>query len=242
MLFDIFFGLPNIFSFLAPYYLLPILPELGFTLIRNQHSSGHFLITGFVFVGAIFGLEKIINFGEEKFVQKGIGKLHYKFVLYILFTLLLLIVLFRYYYLKPETDFADNLGPMPFTRGFSLGFYKPTGHTDIGHKLLKLIPDEASCITSPSLAIHLGRCESLSLFTREVLKIDYNWEYIFLDLSIPEFYHIEKNEFLLQLKKFLTNGKYGAVAFEDGWLLLKKGYTQGKNGEVLNYMETRFAE
>lgn len=131
---------------------------------------------------------------------------------------------------------------MPFTRDFNFKFYRPTEHTNIGHKFLKMIPDEASCITSPSLAIHLGRCKFLSLFAREVLSIRYDWDYIFLDLSNTELYHIEKNEFLSQLNKFLADNMYGTVAFEDGWLLLKKGYTQEKNGEVLNYIERRFAK
>ncbi|MCK9603504.1 MAG: DUF2079 domain-containing protein [Candidatus Omnitrophica bacterium] len=232
MLFYAFCFLPNILAFISPLYLLPIIPEVLFLSIRNQHSSGLFLLLPFVFVAAIFGTGKIIKALAD----------HKGFILkreplcIALAGIILLFSLGTHYYIKPISDFKDKLGVMPFTRGFSLKFYDPTKHTKTGYKFLKMIPVDSSCFASQSLAAHLGGVSYLGRTDRFTLAENYAWDYIFLDLSKKDFYLISDKDYFLRLKKFLVEDNYGVVGFEDGWLLLQKGYKQDKNSEVLNYM------
>ncbi|MBZ9577944.1 DUF2079 domain-containing protein [Patescibacteria group bacterium] len=226
-----FYPLPNIFVFLSPLHLLPIIPEIGFILLRNQHSSGHFLILAFIFAGAVYGTEKAINKFFVKY--KGIKK---ELLHKILAVLILIVAFLQHYYVKPKGVFGDKLGPMPFSKNFHFGYYRPTRHSEIGHKLLKKIPSGASCITLQSLAPHLGRCKFLGVLSREVLIRKYKWDYIFVDLLKDDLYHIDRKELLLQLKYFLAEDNYGVVHMEDGWLLARKGYNKNKNAEALIYI------
>lgn len=236
MLIYVFCYLPNIFSFFSLRYILPIIPELGFLLIRNQHSSGHFIILAFVFVGGIYGLEKIINIIGKVFFKHSGRELKRSLLYKILGTIILFTALFQHYFIKPKCDFSDNLGPIPFTKHFNFRFYKPTEHIMTGYKFLSMIPSEASCLTQQSLATHLGRCRYVGRFDRYSIRQAYSWDYIFVDLFKNDYYQIDKKEYFLTLKKFLEEKNYGVLCFEDGWLLLKKGYSQNKNLTALIYI------
>ena len=234
MLIYAFSRLPNIFAFVAPLCLLPVIAEVGYILLRNQHSSGHFLILAFVFAGAIYGAERIIVLMHKAFFKyKNSKKLLYN----LLATFILVPVLLQHYYVQPKSNFSENLGPLPFTRYFNFNYYKLTEHARIGHKLLKMIPDEASCLTLQSLASHIGKCRYVGVFAMEVIERGYIWDYVFVDLLKDDHYHIEKGDYFLKLKQFLTQDSYGVVAFEDGWLLLKKDYAQNRNKEALHFIE-----
>jgi len=234
MLIYAFSRLPNIFAFVAPLYLLPVIAEVGYILLRNQHSSGHFLILAFVFAGAIYGAGRIIDLIHKTFFKYKNSK---KLLHNLLATFILVPVLLQHYYVQPKSNFSENLGPLPFTRGFSFKHYESTKHARIGHRLLKMIPDEASCLTLQSLAPHLGRCRWVGVFATYVIERDYTWDCIFVDLFKDDYYHIEKTTYFLGLKHFLTGEDYGVAAFENGWLLLKKGYEKNKNAEVLDFIK-----
>lgn len=237
MLFYLFLFPANFFCFFSPSYLLPVVFEIGYILVRNQHSSGHFLILAFVFAASIYGVNKIINFMDKVFYKDETKGLRNNLFANILATLILALGLMQHYYLKPKCDFYANLGPMPFTKSFNFKFYQPTKHTEVGYRLLKMIRPEGSCLTSPSLASHLNRCRFLALFNKYTIRKEYDWDYVFVDLSKDEFYQIESNDFFLKLRQLLIKGNYGVVEFEDGWLLLEKNYKQDKNIKVLTYIK-----
>ena len=234
MLIYAFSRLPNVFAFFSPLYLLPVIAEVGYALIRDQFSSGHFLILAFVFTGAIYGAERIINI-----IQRAVIKFKKNDFLLrnLLATFILIPALLQHYYVQPKSNFSENLGPLPFTKGFSLKHYNLTKHAHIGHKLLKMIPDEASCLAPEFLVPHLGRCRYFGLFDKYVIKRNYEWDYIFVDLYIHSYHNLGKTEYYLKLKHALTQDNYGAVAFEDEWLLLKKNYKKDKNAEVIKHIE-----
>ncbi len=234
MLIYIFSRLPNIFVFFSPLYLLPVIAEAGYILLRNQHSSGHFLILAFVFAGAIYGAGRIIDFIDKAFFKyKNSRKLLHN----LLATFILVPVLLQHYYVQPKSNFSENLGPLPFTQGFSFKDYKLTKHARIGHKFLKMIPDQASCLAPEFLVPHLGRCKYFGLFDKHVIEKYYEWDYIFVDLYTHSYYNLSETKYYSKLKHAIIQDSYGVVAFEDGWLLLKKDYAKEKNTEVLSCIE-----
>jgi len=236
MLFYIFYAIPNIFSFLSLFYLLPVIPELIFVLIRNQHSTAHFLILAFVFMGSVYGLERFINFIQPLFRQY-LSILPKKLSLPRIFAAVIIVsASMRHYYIKPKSDFSDKLGPMPFTKGFNWKFYNLNQHLLLGNKLLALIPANTSCLTQQSLAPHLGKCKYLAPITRQTIAENYNWEYIFLDLSKDDFYEINRNEVFLYLKGLIMQKNYGIMTFKDGWILLKYEYPKDNKIELLTYL------
>ena len=141
--------------------------------------------------------------------------------------LIIAFALFSYYYILPKTDFTDRLGPLPFTAKFSPDFYKFSEHARIGGKIIKIIPEESSCLTLQSIGFHLGKCKNVGVFNKYFTALDFRWDYIFVDLFKDDFYQISKKDFFSKLKNFILNEGYGVMRFEDGWLLLKKGYTGG---------------
>ena len=234
MLYSIFFVLPNIFSFLSPLNLFPIIPEMAYVLIRNQHSTGHFMILAFVFVGSIYGLKKMIRFISPILNWFKMTWLNHALLARVLAVLILIPFLIRHYYIKAEFDFSSKLGPVPFTRDFYFGYYNLDEHSLVGNRLLKMVPLGATCLTLQSLAGHMGRCRYIAPLESCVISEDYAWEYVFVDLYKDDLYHISKEKFLLYLRQLITQGKYGVMVFDDGWVLLKRGYALDKNKYLLN--------
>ncbi len=235
MLLYIFYPFPNIFSFISPLFLIPVIPEVGFVLIRNQHSSGLFLILAFVFVATILGLEKFINrlnaihlkylFSNSKYVYHNL-----------LATLILVFASLHYYYIKPSCDFSNELGPLPFAKNFNPKFYQTTKHSEVGYEFLKKLPPDKSCLTLQSLAAHLGRHQHIGIINRIALRENFEWDYIFVDLYKKDFYQITKKDYLLALRKFLLRDEYGVRDFKDGWLIIGKGQGRARNCEALDYI------
>ncbi len=220
---EIFLGLPGIFFLACPLFVLAAVPEAAFLLLRNQHSTGHYLVLAFVFLGAVCGLERLQRCGalfrNPSFLRG--------------FSILILAAsLAQYYYFKPHGDFAANLGYPPFSRGFHFSDYRQDRHSRIGTEVLKLIPDSSSCLTMQSLAGHLGRIEHVGVLARYVIAERYKWDYILVDLSKSDFYHLTPQEYYAGLAGYMANG-YNAVFFEDGWLLLHLGGAGTKNLEAL---------
>ena len=133
-----------------------------------------------------------------------------------------------------EFDFSNKLGPVPFTRDFNFRYYNLDEHSLIGSSLLKMVPLGATCLTLQSLAGHMGRCRYIAPLESCVISEDYNWEYVFVDLYKDDLYHISKEELLLYLRQLITQEKYGVMVFDDGWVLLKRGYVLDKNKYLLN--------
>ncbi len=220
MLLSMLVFLPNSFALFAPYFLLPIFPEIIYILIRNQHSSGHFPALAFVFFASIYGIDNFFRFFFMVFKRE-------KFKIYSLRLMSFLIVGFalcRYYYIPQKSDFGERLGPLPFTAQFDPNFYKFFQHAAIGEEIIKVIPAGSSCLTLQSIGFHLDKCESVGVFNRYFIASRIVWDYILVDLLKEDFYQISKEDYFLKLKSFILDEDYGVMRFEDGWLLLKKGY------------------
>lgn len=242
MLYSIFLNLPNIFSLLSPVNLLPVILEVMYVLIRNQLSTGHFLILTFVFWGAIYGIKKIIKFINYIFCKCNVRPPEYSFLAGILSILIITTTLLQHYYIKPKFDFANKLGPVPFSRDFDFGYYSPNRHIQLGRALLKLIPAGSSCLTTQSLAPHLGRCKYLGLVAPYVLSEGYHWGYVFVDLYGDDFSPMDRNQALSYLRQLITKNKYGVVACTDGWVLFKQSYVSDKNASLLNQLNKLLAD
>jgi uncharacterized membrane protein len=229
MLLTLLVFLPNSIAFCAPFFLLPVFPEIIYILIRNQHSSGHFLILAFVFLASIYGTDNLIWFCARLF-----GRANLKaYLSRIISFLIASFALFNHYYIPPKTDFGSRLGPLPLSAKFDADFYNYSRHAQIGEKIIKMIPEKTNCLTLQSIGFRLGKCENVGVFTRYVIAAHIQWEYIFLDLFKDDFYQISKKDYFLTLKEFILKDNYGVMYFEDGWLLLKRDHSGKANNPVL---------
>jgi len=237
MLYSILLFPPGIFSLFSPLSLLPVIPETIYILIRNQHSTGHFSILAFVFVGSVYGIKKVICLTNNIFSRYHKEPLNYNLLTRGLAVLIIVSALTRHYYIKPESDFSDKLGQAPFTCGFNLHRYALDEHSRIGHRLLEIIPPGSTCLTLQSLAGHLERCKYVAPLEDCVISENYSWGYVFIDLYKDDLYHIGKDKFIAYLRQLATGGNYGVVVFKDGWVLLKRGYSLEKNVYLLNQID-----
>jgi len=167
MLLVSFLYLPNIFCFFSLVWLLPIIPELLFILIRNQHSSGVFLILPFIFLGSIYGLARVFQSltGYDK-QNRGLAAI----LINLSASLILVFTVIQHYYIPKQNYFFGNLGPVPFTREFKLRDYRITAHARIGMNILKQVPLDSSCLASFFLAPQLAGIRQLERFYRFVLR------------------------------------------------------------------------
>lgn len=240
MLAYVLFRIPNIFALLFPVAFVPVIPEMVFLAVRNQHSSGHFFVFAFLFGGAIYGLERFLNFVHRLLHKAGarfFDKSHLKNTAA---GILIAVVLFQHYYYKPECSFSNRLGSVPFNKDFSFENYRVKEHDAIGNRFVAMIPSGVSCLTMQSIAWHLGQCRLLAHASQWVIKEGYPWEYVLLDLSRDDFQGMKKAEFYSFVRALVRKDGYGVIAFEDGWLLLKRGVDQSvSEDEVVRYMECR---
>ncbi len=232
LLWEIFTGFPYFFIFFAPVVLLACVPEAVFILLRNHHSSGHFILYALVFWGTACGCHRVLLWVEEFAVQW-----HWNFINRRIVGLLLGVIIIAYAALAHYRtgflfDFGPRMGAMPFTHNFSWELYHETRHVRVGKAMIAKIPERVRCMTFQSLAIHFKKCSLLGIFNQEFLQDQQEWDYIFLDLTSKDLYQISKPLFLDSLDAYLAQGKYGVVDFNDGWLLLKLHYFLEKNEQV----------
>ena len=107
-------------------------------------------------------------------------------------------------------------GSLPISRGFS--WPQVTTHDTMAQRFIDLIPSSASVSAQSSLVPHLSERNSIYLFPYQ----DDHADYIFLDITSFT-YPYTSNQYTSEVKKILLSGKYGVVAAQDGYLLLKKG-------------------
>ena len=107
-------------------------------------------------------------------------------------------------------------GSLPISRGFS--WPQVTTHDTTAQRIIDMIPSSASVSAQSSLVPHLSERNSIYLFPYQ----DDHADYIFLDITSFT-YPYTSNQYTSEVKKILLSGKYGVVAAQDGYLLLKKG-------------------
>jgi len=107
-------------------------------------------------------------------------------------------------------------GSLPFSRGFS--WPQVTDHVRLAQRFIDLIPQSASVSAQSSLVPHISERNSIYLFPYQ----DTTADYIFLDTTSFT-YPFQSSAYTSEVKKVLMGGKYGVVAAQDGYLLLKRG-------------------
>jgi uncharacterized membrane protein len=107
-------------------------------------------------------------------------------------------------------------GSLPFSRGFS--WPQVTNHVTLAQRFVDMIPASASVSAQSSLVPHISERNSIYLFPYQ----DDHADYIFLDTT-SYYYPLQSLSFINQVKKVIMNGKYGVVAAQDGYILLKRG-------------------
>ncbi len=107
-------------------------------------------------------------------------------------------------------------GSLPFSRAFS--WPQVTNHVRLAQRFINMIPTSASVSAQSNLVPHISERKSIYLFPYQ----DDSADYIFLDTT-STYYPLLSSAYIGQVKKVIMGGKYGVVAAQDGYLLLKRG-------------------
>ncbi len=110
-------------------------------------------------------------------------------------------------------------GVMPYARGFI--WPRATPHTRLASQFMAEIPSNASVTTQTALVPHLSERKNIYLFP---YAVNYA-EYILLDARGYVYPFKNYSSYAASVKTILQDGNYGVVNLQDGYLLLKKGYS-----------------
>lgn len=116
-----------------------------------------------------------------------------------------------------QTDYYR--GTMPY----SINFTWPSSSAHVGQAqhLIDMIPANASVSAQSSLVPHVSHRTSIYMFPYN----DQNVDYVFLDVTSDIFPYVDSVQYIGDVKTLLLSGRYGVVAAQDGYLLLKRGLT-----------------
>lgn len=116
----------------------------------------------------------------------------------------------------------------PLGKGFSWHYYADNAHQKLGRQMIKkYIPEGVPLATQMNYMTYLSNRLILRHFPYYK-----DAEYILLDLSTTPI----KTVFKLKpavIAEFVMMHDYGVVAYQDGWLIMKKGFSKKKNSEIL---------
>lgn len=115
-----------------------------------------------------------------------------------------------------RTDYYFH-GQLPFSIGFQ--WPQSSAHTALAQRFIDMIPPEASVSAQTKLVPHLSQRKSIYMFPYG----DTQAEYVFLDVTGDIYPYFESQPYDSAVKQVLASGKYGVVAAQDGYLLLKQG-------------------
>ncbi len=217
---------------LAPWILVLAVPSLAFNLFSSDpnqylgvfHYSAEIVpVLIFATIEAIvvilWGLQWFLNSIRERkeYQQKQPGEQSVAStrrlgLLLRPITLILLIGFVLFNVVRENYPY----GSLPISRGFS--WPQVTTHDTTAQRFIDMIPSSASVSAQSSLVPHLSERNSIYLFPYQ----DDHADYIFLDITSFT-YPYTSNQYTSEVKKILLSGKYGVVAAQDGYLLLKKG-------------------
>lgn len=121
-------------------------------------------------------------------------------------------------------------GQLPYSIGFS--WPQQNAHTALAQRFIDMIPPDASVSAQSKLPPHMSHRQHIYLFPYADTVADY----VLLDVTgdiYPYFQatpyageqdnHGYAGDYTSEVKRVLASGKYGVVAAQDGYLLLKKG-------------------
>ncbi len=200
-----------------PLFLLPVIVSLGRIFFLNNDTADVCFILPYIYLSAIYGLEKFIS------LTKYNNRLKFFFA-----GLIIILSGLSCYYL--HLPLQATCGPIPLTKGFNSTYYKISGHSKKGHEFLKLIPKDASILAQHPFIQHITRRKRLGTLNQGFNNKD--WEYIILDISVPQKLFPPPN-YKQNIENILQGNSYGVFEYDDGWLLLKKEYPRNRNQEVL---------
>jgi uncharacterized membrane protein len=115
-----------------------------------------------------------------------------------------------------RTDYYFH-GQLPFSIGFQWPQSSP--HTDLAQHFIDMIPQDASVSAQTKLVPHLSERKSIYMFPYDDMHADY----VFLDVTGDIYPYLTSQPYTSAVKQVLASGKYGVVAAQDGYLLLKRG-------------------
>lgn len=204
---------PTVFlPLLSPLELLLVVPWLLLALLSEYppYYEPYFQYFGFIagqiFVAAIYGVKNLIKLQNS---SKNLSGMEKKLMVLILSLSLLSTLATSPISLPALTRRRIEINP----------------HVKTLHEVLSLIPHNASIATQNDILPHLAQRENIYVLT---WPMQLEFDYIILDIKSSHFLYgpattsLPPNEALL---KVINSTKYGIMAYADGILLLKKGYT-----------------
>jgi uncharacterized membrane protein len=126
----------------------------------------------------------------------------------------------------------------PLGRRFDIHYYTESAHHKIGREFIKkYIPERVSLSTVYNFATHLSNRRILRVFANtqgaELVFIDFFCE------NPNKFFNFGHLFFRQSVARLLLNSSYGVMKYHDGYTLLKKGFSKGKNMRVLRELMTK---
>jgi uncharacterized membrane protein len=115
-------------------------------------------------------------------------------------------------------DFSFH-GQLPYSYGYQ--WPRETPHTQLAQKFIDMIPADASVSAQTKLVPHVSQRKTIYMFPYGVDHAES--DYIFLDITGDVYPYFGTTNYIREVKTVLRDGKYGVVAAQDGYLLLKRG-------------------
>jgi uncharacterized membrane protein len=193
---------PSTLLIAAPIFAINLLSSYFYTHDVSHHYSA--TIAPFVFISAIYGAEKILDWMQFKL--KDDQKLLILSVIVGIFSLM-------FFFMSSNTFDAVN--------------WKITDHHKKIKSVIEQVPTDASLTATRKVAVHAAERHELYLFNEHVNSVDY----IMYDFYAPTVRLLTRSSFVLpyhwpdndSIRKVLRNRDYGIVEYTDGICLFEKG-------------------
>lgn len=221
-------NIPALLMITLPLALLPwagltlfglAAPSLAFALLSQnptlrQLETWHYAapMLAFIMLGTIDGLARLTHYGNRLRLRlrsrttqtNSINSTNFPFIA---LTILLLTVSLTYHYYRGYTPLSQ-LFVWP----------EVTEHHELGREIAATIPSEASVLAQAQLIPHVAHRETLGIWSGPLIT---DYDYIWLDLSHPKLPNRFDAHGDLLIGLIYEHG-FGAVTFNDGYLLLEK--------------------
>lgn len=219
ILYFIYIFVPVIFlSFFEWKILLIATPIFIINLISSYyytHDVEHYYsvtVAPFVFISAIFGLQKVYEFFRKKLIHRYKERVIRENVLSIGSTLILVLAIVFFFIKSNVLDVRQ---------------WKVTEHHHVINSVVKLIPADASVSAEHGLVPQVARRHEIYVFNDKVGKVDY----ILYDFYAPSVRLVTRSSFHVpfywpdndSIRSVIKNKQYGVIHYEDGVCLFQKG-------------------
>ncbi len=206
-------GAPVVFMpLLAPLELMLVLPwALAASLSQySPYFQPYFQYFGFmaaqIYIAAVFGAKRLFKTDVKLQRNLAIEKKLMAIILIISFVLAIAVSPIGLPVLTSRPVVIDS-------------------HTNALEEVIGLVPLNASVATQNDIEPHLAQRENIFVLTWPMIM---NVDYILLDLSSSQILYgppLVKFSPIQALHEIIDGGQYGIMAYADGVLLLKKGYS-----------------